>query len=254
MRRKIEEVILASLNRGQDYTTTELLDVIADSIPHVTVGTQHWWISRLVQQGVLHRVGRGHYSFNRKELFTPILSKKAKQVYTFLTEELNTNELIIFETGAVNSFIPKDIARELIYVMVPREYLQQSFYFLINKYKDVYLNPNADIVKNYVLQKPQAIILIPMVKQTPVFENKGCRCLSIEGLIVISLLFIENYVKPANIPLDVFIKQIFSTYEINIPKMLRYAARRKIRAQLETYLVQTNLWHVALSKVKKSKV
>jgi hypothetical protein len=120
-------------------------------------------------------------------------------------------------------------------------YAHSVFNFLNSTSKFVYLDPKSEIFDLYTSMNQDALIVIPMVSEAPLQKIDKILTITIEKLLVD--LFCEKVLFTAQqgAELATIYNNAFDTYTINRSKLLRYAARRNQKMQIQEYLHDLNL-------------
>ncbi len=106
--------------------------------------------------------------------------------------------------------------------------------------KQVFLSPDKEIIKRYILPGDEAIIITTLVSEAPVILLNEYPTLALEGLLVDAWVKGDNYLKPMGIDLEELYRISFEKYSVNISKLIQYASRRDKKSEINE-LIKTLL-------------
>lgn len=107
--------------------------------------------------------------------------------------------------------------------------------------KNVFHNPNKEIIQNYVYDQKDSIIVKPLVSESPLQEIENVKTATLEKILVDLFCDTDLYVAYQGVERKRIFEEAFSQYTINEKTMLRYANRRKRKKELVQYLNKLNL-------------
>lgn len=197
----------------------------------------HWLINRLIDEGLLLRVGRNKYQ---------VAIEDAKQVYyhTFsaflqkLVDDLEARFPLIqfqaWEAIQFNRFANHQIAKNLYFIEVEKMLENAVYDFLREKYDtQVLLKPAKEMCEVYV--DDGTIIVQTLISEAPV-DRSDPHHVVLEKLLVDLLadekmeLFLERA------EFGDIIQEALDRYVLNASRMLRYARRRNREEALRRHL------------------
>lgn len=202
----------------------------------------HWLINRLIDEGLLIRVGRNKYQVDTED---------AKQVYyhTFsaflqkLVDDLEARFPLMhfqaWEAIQFNWFANHQIAKNLYFIEVEKMLENAVYEFLREKYDvQVLLKPTKEICEVYV--DDGTIIVQNLISEAPV-DRSDPHHVVLEKLLVDLLadekmeLFLERA------EFGVIFQEALDRYVLNESRMLRYARRRNKEEELRRYLKNSRI-------------
>lgn len=198
--------------------------------------TVNWRIYRLVEEGVIQRIGRGEYKLGKQKVFTPSISEENKLLYQKLKEEYPFLEISIWSTDWITQWmlhIPKNY--ETI-IEVEKGSEESVFYFLSDLRDNVFMNPSKDILDKYSKEDTNKIIVKNLVTDAPLQKIGTIQISSIEKIIVDLIVDAELFSGYQGRDLDSIIENAYQFNSINEDKLLRYASRRRKRGFVEERL------------------
>jgi len=221
---------------SSNFSTQQLSTFLKSQLPDLQESTIGWRINQLKNEGFIFQIGRGIYSFEGKPEYEPTLSLKGKRLYNRVAKLVPDMKLVMWELEMLDELLAHSEKRCFYFISTKKENLETLFDKMLGFSKKVFLNPDNSLFNRYILPLEEAIILRPLVSEAPVMEVNGVHTPTLEGLLVdVSVkdrLILEN---TGNSIEDLF-QQAIEKYNINQSKLLRYAARRDKRTELEKHL------------------
>lgn len=237
LEKEIKRIILKKLGHKLQFTNRELQNILHKFNPQVSSSAHAWWINKLKTDGFISHVGRGIYSFQHKKEYSPDLSRKAKQFYNKTYKLLPKNTpLIIYENFSVDDILGMERMNHFIFMHVPKEHLEFFFYDILHLGKRVFIKPGKEVTERYITPFSESVILYPMLSDMPFLTIGGYKTLSLEGMLVHSIIFGAEYYRARSIDMKSAFKTALDNYNVNISKLLRYAARRERKKQIVAIL------------------
>lgn len=216
-------------------TTKEITDVLVVAFPNLSPSTISWRINQLKKEKLIHQTGRGLYSFEFKPDYVSEISLKGKRLYNRISSLCET-DIAIWETKMLSNIVDKELNHEWIFISTNKENLEPLFNEMLDFSKQVFLLPDTDVINRYILPQNESIILTSLVSETPLNKNGGYLTLSIEAILVDSWLGGDTYFSPIGLDIKQLYKAAFSKYNVNQSKLLRYAARRDKRKEINEFI------------------
>jgi hypothetical protein len=242
MEKEIKAILLQKLSKRRHFTTSELKNILHKHNSDVSKSAHSWWIHKLKKEGFLTQLGRGIYTFQDKKDFEPKLTHKAKQFYNKAKQYLpESSEILMYENYSIAEIIGLPKKNHYIFIHVPKEHIEMFFYDIIHLGKRIFIKPSKEVVELYITPYDEAFVLYPLLKQMPLVEFNNYTTLSIEGLLVHSVIFGHEYYKARDMDLKEAYKIIFNNYNVNTSKLLRYAARRERKKEVVKILTEIGI-------------
>ena len=117
-----------------------------------------------------------------------------------------------------------------------------SVFYLLKKYKySVFLKPTKELLNRYLPDDKEVWIIKSLVSESPVQNIKGIQTTTLEKLLVD--LFTDTDILDAQqgTEKDRIFAEALEKYIVNENKMLRYAARRRKKEQIDNYLNKVSI-------------
>jgi len=232
----IIESLKKTVGKESLFSTRELIAFLKKQYPELQESTLGWKINQLKKEELIFQVGRGFYSFTQKPEFEPLLSLRSKRLYNKVKKLVPKLEICIWELGMLDQILEKETDRYLVFIAAKKEELEMLFSEMLGFSKKVFLNPNKTTIDRYVLPVEEAILLVPLVTETPLVEINDTLMPTLEGLLVNAYIKNDLILEPIGSSLEQLFRQAFKKYKVNQSKLLRYAARRDKREELHTFI------------------
>lgn len=220
------EGLVQYLKEGVSYTTDDIFRFYADSLPNVKRATVNWRIHRLVQQGVLQRIGRGVFMLGKERTFLPVPDKKMRGIATLIKKQFPLIKFCCWRLSILKEFFQHMTAVDLLIVEVEREAVDAVFYFLKNTQKDIFKEPSRETIEDIMTGTGTAMIVRSMISESPLILIKGFQFPSLEKILVDLCTDKELFYFIQGNELHDIIERAVEKYTINFNKLLRYAKRR----------------------------
>jgi len=220
-------------------TSKELGSFLLTLFPDLSRNTISWRINQLKAENLIYQVGRGLYTFIFKPEFKPEISLKSKRLYN-KTKPFVCSDLVVWDTEFLDLIIDKTSLKRTTFLLVQKDELSDLFDQMQSMSRPVYLEPTNEIIQRYILNQSDVTILYPLISETPAQQNGLYILPTLESVLVNSWLLSENYLKPLGYSIEEIFKNAFKKYNVNKNKLLRYAARRDQRKEIEQLIQNLN--------------
>ena len=189
--------------------------------------TARQYLSSLAKDKELVRVGQGEYALPQKQMFSYSPSEKVKSIYYRLKSELPFTDFCVYDGSIISSIQHHLSINNAIYVETNRDAVDSVFLRLREQQKDVFKQPDATFVADYIDLREPCIIVKPLVTESPLMEVEGVRVPTLEKLLVDTQKDADfDYLQGAE---SLYLFQMaFELYTINTQRLMRYAKRRGI--------------------------
>lgn len=225
----------AQLAGKHEFTTKEITDGIQRHFPNIAESTIAWRLNQLKKAKLLYQIGRGLYTFDYKPEFSAELSLKSKRLYNRV-KGVYSGEMAIWDTCLLAEICGEDISKFWIFLAINKDDLNSLFNEMLSFSKKVVLQPDKETIGRYLMPQDEAIILMPLISETPIERSGDYLSLTIEGILVNAWLEYEQYLRPIGLDIHNLFHQAFTKYNVNKSKLLRYAARRDKRKEINELL------------------
>lgn len=199
--------------------------------------TARQYLSSLAKDKELVRVGRGEYALPQKQMFSYTPSEKVKNIYEGLKAELPYTDFCVYEGNIFSSIQHHLSINKAIYVETNRDAVESVFSRLKEKRKDVFKQPDASFVSDYIDLRKPCIIVKPLVTESPLMDADGIRVPALEKLLV-DIQADADFDYMQGVESLYMFQMAFELYTINIQRLTRYAKRRGIGTEINTLINQ----------------
>ena len=205
--------------------------------------TVNWRVYRLVQLGVLQRIGRGKFTLGEGKNYIPEILSSTKAIFKKLKAEFPYTNLCVWNTSVLNEFMQHQPNRFFVLVETDKKTTNPVFYFLREIKKSVFVEPTSDILEKYIVNEKEIFIVKPLISEAPTQNVNDVETITIEKMLVDIFCDDVFFSAQQGAEMRTIFKEAFAKYTINQSKMLRYADRRRKKEEL-TKFVKTisNLW------------
>lgn len=232
------DIILDFAGSRNTFTLRELSDYVS-SREDISDSGILWHIKKLIKQNKLSRLSRGLYGKSLKREFAPILNDELKQLYDDIASEFPLIDIVVYSGQDVTALQHHISANNALYVEVTKEASEAVFHYLTDKKIKAYHKPDSDFMCDYVDLGEQIVIVKPLVTESPVREIDGVCMPALEKLLV-DINVDADFYYIQGIEVSYIMDNARSLYQLNVPKMLRYASRRGVRQKIQFYLNKDN--------------
>lgn len=235
-RTNIKNLILDYVSNHESVDVSSLVSDLG-----VKITTARQYISQLTKEGRLARSAVGQYKLTGKQIFKYSLPESLVQLNKDIKELLPFSDLCIYD-GSVFAPLQHHLSiNNAVYVETSRDSVDTVFTLLKESHTNVFKQPDADFLYDYINLKDKCFIVKTFVTESPVIKTGGINSPSLEKLLV-DIQKDEDFDYLRGTELLYIYQTAFDLYVVNIPKMLRYARRRgafdsvsKIIEQAQSY-------------------
>lgn len=203
--------------------------------------TINWRVHSLVDKGVLKRIGRGVFKLGENNPFIPVISQEQKTLYKQIESKFPYIEFCVWNTSLLNRFMLHQPFNFVTMVESEREVTESIFHFLNEITPNVFLNPNKEIIQNYVSGRNDSTVIKPLISESPLQEAEQVITPTLEKILVDLVCDTDLYVTYQGVERSRIFEEAFSQYTINEKMMMRYADRRNRKEELSEYLDSLDL-------------
>ena len=196
----------------------------------------------MVQKGILARIGRGKFQLGSSKIYLPEIYRKEKIIYNKLIAEFPFVDVCIWSTRILNEFMQHQSGSFQIIVEIEKEVTQSVFYFLKELNYPVFIEPTEEILEKYLPTDKEAIIIKPLVSESPIQELRNVKTVTIEKLLVDIFSDTVVFTSQQGAELSTIFNTAFEKYTVNQSKMLRYASRRRKKDSFIEYIDQLQIY------------
>ena len=223
------------------FKTSDIAAWFRKSEPDLKDSTINWRVYELVKDGVITRVSKGVFKIGEKRSYRPTVDARLQKLAKTISKQFPFAEFCLWDSAMINNFSQHLTAQSFYVVSVEKDAAESVFHFLLEKNKNTYYNPTDDVIDNYLYQNDNKPIVVKnMVSEAPTETIDGVIVPSLE-MILVDLFCDKRLFKAYQGNELVHIYQnVFSQYSINMTKLVRYAARRGKKPEIEEFIEKLN--------------
>lgn len=235
---KDTETLSQNFEHRESFTTNDVYDFFSKTQPDIKRATATWRIYHLVRQGFLKRIGRGIYALGKGNCFSPILTKKQKDISSRIKKQFPLVTFCCWHTSALKEFFQHLALYDFLLVEAERETSDAVFHFIKETNKNTFKEPPRDIMENFVLDRDDAVIVKSLISEAPLQSADTVTVPTIEKILVdlVADSGIFFFLQGHEI-LNIF-ESALGKYTVNTDRLLRYAKRRNKKEELQQILLQ----------------
>lgn len=233
MTKTIENTIESYFKSNNQLSKEELGNLINIDFPELSEGTITVYLSKLKKAGVINNPARGIYSITDKQIFNPEINQNLKKIYNKIHKEFPFIEICVWNTKWLSDLMRHQPFKNFTIIEVDKEAEEQVFNAVSEWTKNVYFNPNDEILERYISSNTEEVTIIKnLVTESPTVKNNKIVIPTLEKLLVDIIIDKELFAAQQG-ELDFIYKSAFDKYDVNKAKMKRYAIRRNKEQDLE---------------------
>jgi len=231
MQRIDTDIFIETYSSKSEITTTQIMTYLRGKMKDVSDSTLRWYIHSLCKQSVISHRGRGLYTISAKSEFKPEISKSVKKINSTVRKAFPSVVFCISETRWFNYFMVHQLTKNRIIVEVEKDADEAVFNLLNENFKNVFLNPDDEVLNRYVSSNSESIIVKRMVSQSPIKTISKIKVPEPEKMLVDVFSDIELYSAQQD-ESEVIFENYTGRFTINESKLKRYANRRNRGKQI----------------------
>ena len=219
------------------FTRKELLANLKSEYQIGSPGTLSEQLNRLLKSGQLVRIERGIYKLpdDARKDFLVVCSEEVRQINQQIKTRFPFVDYCLWPASILIPYMHHIPNLNLLFVDVEREVAESVFNLLnTNSNKRVFLMPSLTDIERYITTN-DAIIIRPLISESPLKLVEGINTPTIEKILVDIVGDVEFYFLQGSEINDVY-TAFFERHSINKNKLLRYAARRGRKEEVEELL------------------
>jgi hypothetical protein len=232
--------LLSYFRKKKVFTTRDLEAYYISREGSIKRNTLNWRVHYLIGKGVLTRTGRGQFRIGKEKTFEPELSPLIRKLDKHLKKSFPFLKFCLWDAEQIRGLSQHLPSLKLTIVDVERDGTESVFHSLQDKYKNVFLLPDKEVMDTYVIHSKDPIIVKALVSESPVYEVDGITTASIEKILV-DVYFEEEFESLHGSEMLHIFTNAFERYPINTGKMLRYADRKRKKSELKNFLISNKL-------------
>lgn len=224
------------------FTRKELIANLKSEDQSGSPGALSEQLNRLIKSGQLLRIKRGVYKLpdNASKDFPIECSEEMRQLSQQIKAQFPFVDYCLWTSSTLVPYMHHIPYLNLLFVDVERDVAESIFNFLnTNSDKRVFFQPTLTDFERYISTN-EAIIIRPLISESPLQVVEGINTPTIEKILVDIVGDVEfSYLQGAEI--NYVYSAIFERNSVNRNKLLRYAARRGRKVEIEQLIKANDL-------------
>lgn len=237
MKGDVKKDIIESIPKSQTFSAKDIMEAIkgkAGILPPIT--TVRWCLYDLREKNIIERVSRGIYQLSSKKKFQFVVNAQIEQMSELLKEKFPFIRYCVWNGNSLTSLMHHIAINNAIYVEAERDAVESVFNILKEHYKNVFINPDGQLMERYIDLSQSPIIVKTLISESPLDKTGDIPTPSFEKIIV-DICFDAEFQYLAGSELNNIIDNS-RIYTIDRSKLLRYASRKNKREQMQKLLTQ----------------
>jgi len=216
--------------------TVTAVEYVRLSHPHISDSTARGYVSEMVNDGLLKRVGKGKYVLGESREYNPGHGEDVRALHLKLKEEYPFLDVCIWHTSQLNEFLQHQLVRHFMLIEVEQEAVETVFEFIKDEGFVTLSNPSAEVLEKYTANEGDTYIIMPLVSEAPIVKKNKFQTASIEKILVDVFCDRGVFNSIQGSELTVLFMHAFEKYTINRDRLLRYAGRRGKKSEIEKFI------------------
>ena len=216
-------------------TRNELKNHFRTNNPSLKDSSLDWLVYNLNRKHIIQRTRYDRYQLGVQNVplreYKPNLSETASAVLTLLDDRYPQLTFIVWETFAFNAFANHQMVTNYIIVEVEKP-LDESVFYTLRRENPCTVLYRPDEKERNLYSEDVTIVVLPLTSEAPIDGHHA----RLEKLLVdlFANKLLDGVVSRSDYP-GIF-DEAFTRYSINYGMLLRYAARRSKRDEIERFL------------------
>ncbi|MBB4804796.1 hypothetical protein HNP38_000068 [Chryseobacterium defluvii] len=207
-----------------EFSLSDILKFYQLQTPAIKKSTVQWRVTRLLELGVIQRIGRGKYTIGNYRKFIPYPTSQIKKAHHHLISKFPDSKYCVWSTEWLKTYLTKLDVQIIFVEGIGNEPINFYFHLWEQRYCSVYYRLLDKVSKMFY---KNSIVVRKMISGSPLTESEGIFYAHLEKIIV-DLYCDWNLIYPHEKPtFQQLLKKLHKDFSINESKLLRYADRRK---------------------------
>jgi len=238
MKKSFQNIIEDYFNKHERITTSEAYSLFKIHMPKINKSTVNWRLYELVKRGIIKRAGRGIYLAGERKVYHPVLSKEIKTISQLIHTTFPLISYCIWSTDNIKEFAQHIPAVSYTVVDVEQDGLSAVRNRLKENYENVYNGNSKLFIQEMLPDLPKAILIKTLVSEAPIKVVDDVPSPLPEKMLVDifcdSTIF--DYLQ-GNELIHIY-RNVMDRFTVNTTSLLRYAARRGKKREINGFLNQ----------------
>lgn len=222
-------------NHQGPITSADLYSFYKEQEPGVKSSTINWRMYDLVNKDVLKRIGRGLFLLGKEIPYENNPSTKLIKLSTYISRAFPYIRYCVWDSSALNEFSQHISGHNFFLIDVERNGAESVYYALKDEFRPVFFRLDERQFSDMVIDFDRPLIVRNLVTESPINRSRKGSYPTLEKLLVDFFCDPEFKFLQGSELLVVY-ENAFSKYTVNQTKLLRYAARKGKKAEIESYI------------------
>lgn len=226
---------------GEPFRTNDLTEFYRKYDSELKKSTVNWRVYKLVQEEILERIGRGTFVLGGAQNYQLEIPLQLKKLYNRVQKEFPYAKHAVWNTSVLNEFMVHQPFRFFSLLEIEKEVTESAFHFLKSDNVPVFLEPDEELLQNYLPENKTPVIILPLVSEAPLQTVNGVQTATLEKILVDLFCDTTTFYAYQGAELSTIFKEAFERYTVHQNKLLRYARRRGKKDKLLQFLKSNKL-------------
>ena len=218
--------LIDSFKNRESFTVNDLYSFYAQREKDIKRTTVNWRISELANHGVIRRTGRGRYALGEGQCYTMPIHKMQKAISTAITKNFPLISFCTWDSEILKEFYQHMAKGSFLIIEVEKDAVDPVYHLVKETHRETFKEPAAAIMRDYVADIKNAIIIKSMITESPLQKEKEISVPSLEKILVDLVADKDLFYFLQGSELIHVFQNAFEKYTINSDRLLRYARRR----------------------------
>ena len=231
------ESIKAKFPNEKIISTDDLFKFYQSEKPDIKKTTVNWRIYELVQNGTLKRIGRGKFAIGSSIEYVPEILEVEKRINSVILHEFPFIQYCVWYTSKLNEFLQHQTFFQWAILEVEKEVLDSVYHVVKDQFAKTYKKPSREVVKDVLASQKNSVVIKTLVSEAPLQKVQNIPTSSLEKMLVDVYCDKSLFYYVQGGELVHIYRNAFDKYTINKSKLLRYAARRQRKLEIDEFLL-----------------
>lgn len=197
--------------------------------------TIKWKVYDMVKSGILNRSGRGLYRLGSARIYIPQRSPRVLKASKFLRKQFPLISYCVWDSELLNEFAQHLSSYHFILVDTERDASESVYLRLKEEFSGVFLRPSGALLSDVLPDFRLPLVVRYLTSESPLSERDYLPVVTIEKILVDVFCDPEFYYLAGSERRALF-SNAYYKYAINENKLLRYAARKGRKEEIQKYI------------------
>jgi hypothetical protein len=226
----------------ESFSRTELYSFFQLFDPDLKDTTFRSKIHDLKNKCVITPLSKSFFTLVYKPPFQPKIGETECKLFSKIKKQFPTLQFCIWSSQIVSEFMLHIPAKFITVLQIEKEAIEPVCdYLKTQKYRNIFIQPDAKEIDRYVYDNDAAIVLQSLVTNAPIQIISAVATVTLEKLIVDLLSDKKLFVAFQGQELVHIVNTAYNRYLVDFTKLFRYAKRRRKEIELTEFLLKTDI-------------